>query len=131
MPQFVIQLLTKFAANCDPNSTFLGLPAWYKYLKLENNPTLGCRILLSGPDGQFQLSDTLPIGLALIEILLRIAGMVAVIFVMYGGFKFVTSNGSPEGAKQARQSIINALIGVVIAVIASAGVSFIARRLTI
>ena len=44
--------------------------------------------------------------------------MVAVAFVIYGGFKYVTSQGEPEAYKSAQQTIINALIGIALAVLA-------------
>lgn len=69
------------------------------------------------------------IGLAIFEDLLRIAGMVAVFFVIYGGVRYLTSQGSPEATKGAWETILNALIGLGIVIIAAASVSFIANRL--
>jgi len=110
---------------CDKSSAFLGMPVWYKYLDvgpetLKDNKVDPCAI--TGPknaEGGLDIQKAIPrVGLAVVEILLRIAGMVAVAFVIYGGFKFVTSQGEPEAYKTAQRTIINALIGVAIAVLA-------------
>lgn len=43
-----------------------------------------------------------------------IAGYVAVIIVMYGGFLYVTSSGDPGKAMKGQKTIINSVIGIVI-----------------
>jgi hypothetical protein len=55
--------------------------------------------------------------------------MVAVAFVIYGGFQYINSRGEPDRAASGRKTIINALIGLVLAMIAVAIVSFIGRSL--
>jgi hypothetical protein len=115
------------AAACGRDKTFFGLPVWYKYLKVENlsvDTTLkNCRFVIEDS------TDYWLIGLAVIEMLLRLVGILAVGFVIYGGFRYLISQGEPDNTKKALQTIINALIGAAIAVIASAVVSFIAGRL--
>jgi hypothetical protein len=69
------------------------------------------------------------IGIVVFEDLLRIAGIVAVGYVIYGGINYQTSQGEPENTHRARQTITNAMIGVVIAVLGSAAVNFIGNRL--
>lgn len=128
-----LQLLQLFAAACDPNKTFFGLPVWYKYLPVNNDDPLGqCRVTITkrgeGLEGVIS-TDYALIALAGIDMLLRIAGMVAVGFVIYGGIRYVTSQGEPENTKNAMSTIINALIGLVIAFVAAALVSFIGNRL--
>ena len=121
---------------CDKSSAFLGLPVWYKYLEVGpetfkplNAPEKTDPCAITGPknaEGGLDLQKAIPlVGLAVVEILLRIAGMVAVAFVIYGGFKFVTSQGEPEAYKTAQRTIINALIGVAISVLAVTIVSVI------
>jgi hypothetical protein len=115
-------------AGC--SNGFFGLPPWYKYLPMEIDKTGACVI------GQnFQLlgngsnSGLLLIGLAIIEILLRIAGLVAFAFVVYGGALYITSQGEPQAVSKAKSTIINALIGLVIALIATGLVVFVGRTL--
>ncbi|MCA9330370.1 hypothetical protein KDA11_06985 [Candidatus Saccharibacteria bacterium] len=115
--------LTRLAADaCKPN--FLGvLPPWYKYLTLEKDCSIKFdSTLMQNP------TQLLLIGLGIIDILIRVSSLVAIGYVVYGGFLFVTSQGEPEGVKKARSSIINALIGLAISVSASGVVAFIAGR---
>lgn len=131
MMSTVLSYLSIFAANCD-KPTFLGLVPWYQYLDLAQDPTgTGCRIVnfdsSSGALGA--QSPFLLIGLAILENLIRIAGLVAVGYIIYGGFRYMTSQGSPDSTKGAQQTIINALIGVVIAIVAAAGVAYLGNRL--
>jgi hypothetical protein len=53
-----------------------------------------------------------------------VAGILAVLFVVYNGIRYITAAGDPAKAKIARGNIINSLVGVVIAVLAYAIVHF-------
>ncbi|MCA9344967.1 hypothetical protein KC946_03960 [Candidatus Saccharibacteria bacterium] len=115
---------TIFAAgqDCGQNTNFLGIfPPWYKYLEF----TEGCRVNINFSSNP---QDIFKIGLAFIDILLRLGGLVALGYIIYGGFKFITSQGEPEGIKDAKTTIMNALIGVVIVTLASGIVVYIAGR---
>lgn len=48
---------------------------------------------------------------------LGIAFILAVIFLIYGGFRYILAGGNEEAAKQGRTAIFNALIGIVIIVL--------------
>ena len=114
-----------FGGGCDPNKTFFGLPVWYKYLI--KAPSAGaCEFKdfkIWPPD------DLMLIGVAVLDILLRIAGMVSVGFIIWGGISYVLSQGEPEKLKVALQTIINALIGLVVTLVAVAIVSFLGNKL--
>lgn len=111
------------AAPC-PGGNFLFFPTWYKYLpgRVDKNglcsPTLG------------SINDIWLIVAAVIEILLRVAALAAVAFVIIGGVRYVVSQGEPDKTNQARSTIINALIGLLLAVTAATFISFIARSIT-
>ena len=77
---------------------------------------------------QSSLGTVWLIGLAIFEDLLRVAGMAAVAFVIYGGFRYTTSQGSPEQTGAALGTILHALIGLAIAIIAATSVAFIAKQ---
>ena len=118
-----------FAAPSACSTSFFGIPTWYKYLP-DNNFDPDCSInsnfvLL----GNGSSSGLLLIVLAMIDILLRVASLVAVAFVIVGGFKYMTAQGEPAGVKSATQTVMGALIGLIIAIIATAVVSFIGNRL--
>jgi uncharacterized membrane protein len=54
-----------------------------------------------------------------------IVGAVAVIMLIYGGFKYITSGGDETGAKSARNTIIYAVVGLVIVALAQFIVKFV------
>lgn len=54
----------------------------------------------------------------IIEISLLLVGSIAVIFVIFGGFKYLTANGDEEKIKSAKKTIINAIIGLIIVLLA-------------
>lgn len=127
-------LLTRFAqvtdCNADKNASLFGiLPKWFKYLPKDTYKfekiTQHCEINLdiTGKPEQLWL-----VGLGIIDILIRIAGLVAVGYVIYGGYRYMSSQGDPENTKAALHSIINALVGLAITVVAAAFVSFIGGR---
>jgi type IV secretory pathway VirB2 component (pilin) len=74
------------------------------------------------------LTDIWLIVAAITEILLRLAALIAVIMVIVGGVSYITSQGDPNKTKQALNTIINSLIGLVISVAAATIVTFIAGR---
>jgi hypothetical protein len=128
----MMQWLQVFAAGCNTGN-FFGIPPWYKYLVISGRMTVNSTTGVCELVGNFQWrggGDVVLVGLALVDMALRVAGMVAVGFVIWGGIQYLTSDGSPDQTKSAQQTIINALIGLVIALIAAAAVSFIGRAIT-
>lgn len=73
------------------------------------------------------MSGLLPIGLAVLDMLLYAAGFVAVLMVIAAGLEFIFAGGETDKAAEARKRIQNSLIGLVIAVSATAIVSFIGK----
>jgi len=65
-----------------------------------------------------------------VNILSFFIGAVAVIMIMVGGFKYITSGGSPEGVGNAKSTIIYALIGLAIAALAQFLVQFVLTQAT-
>lgn len=109
---------------CTPTNTkILGLPTWFKYLDAQEDETGRCAPSIEDS------SDALPIGIAVLEVMLRLGGVVAVVMVFWAAFKFITSQGSSESAASARKTAINALIGLVIVIISTATVSFVGNGL--
>lgn len=60
-----------------------------------------------------------------VNILLFLIGAVAVIMLVIGGIKYTTSNGDMEKVKSAKNTILYAIIGVVVAILAYAAVDFV------
>ena len=111
------------AAACNFDKQVLGIPVWYKYLKSDPATPSECRIVLEG------VSDALPIGLAVFEGALTIAGFVAVAMIFVGGFKYVLAQGESDRAANGRKTVMNAIIGLVIVIIAARVVGFIGSSL--
>lgn len=53
----------------------------------------------------------------IINIALAVAGLIAVLFLLIGGFRYITSAGNEETAEQAKKIITNAIIGIVIIIL--------------
>ncbi|MBI3984258.1 hypothetical protein HY346_03070 [Candidatus Microgenomates bacterium] len=102
--------------NCDDN-LFFGIPHWAKGLHFDN--ALDCNIV------NFSLGDVWIVALNVAVILLRMAGLVAVLFVAFGGFRYITSAGNPDNTKAALATITNAAIGFAVAILASFIVGYI------
>ena len=64
-----------------------------------------------------------------INILLTVAGIIAVLMVVIGGIRYVTSDGDSNRASQAKNTILYALIGLIVAVSSYAIVNFILDRI--
>lgn len=66
----------------------------------------------------------------IINVISYLAGAAAVVMIIIGGFRFVTSSGNPEASKGARNTIIYAVIGLVIIAIAQVIVHFVINTTT-
>ncbi|MBI5357896.1 hypothetical protein HZB74_03560 [Candidatus Saccharibacteria bacterium] len=122
---FIYALATNveiFAASC--KKTFLGIPPWYKYLPTSDDAVNQCVPVLKG------LNDIWLIGLAFIEILARVAIYVAIGFTIYAGIKYSASRGNTDKVNSAKYTLLDALTGLVIAIVAAAVVSFVAERIS-
>ena len=105
---------TALAADCSGSNIILTFPAWYRGLS-EAEANGGCAI--KSPDAVGGLEPFIwKIVLNVVDMLLQIAGYIAVGFIIYGGFLYMTSGGSADRAVQAKKSILNAIIGLVIAI---------------
>lgn len=74
----------------------------------------------------FGSTQTLPelIG-AIINTLLAIIGIAAVIMIIIGGFRYVFSAGNEKAVASAKDTILYAIIGIVVASLAFAIVNFV------
>ena len=102
----------------------LTIPPWYKYL--EDDTATG------GVTGRCvpkvdSVDDSIPIVLAVIEIMLRVATYIAIIMFIYGAIRMIISQGSPDEVKKSRDTVVNSVVGLVIALIATAVVNFVGR----
>lgn len=67
---------------------------------------------------------------AVIGVLLFIVGAVSVIMIIVGGIRYVTSNGDQAHVKAAKDTILYAVIGLIVALLAYAIVNFVTTNIT-
>lgn len=114
----MLSVITNFAAACPAPSTFLSFPTWYQYLSCETDDLGQPYPVIT------DFNDIWAIGLAIIDILLRLAGMALIVYILYGGFQYMVSQGEADRTAAAKNILLNAVIGLVIVVVAAALVGF-------
>jgi len=71
--------------------------------------------LINPTQGLFgTLADSGTVVTRIIQILLLIAGLIALVYLIVGGYQYITAGGNAEQATAARTTILNAIIGLVI-----------------
>jgi hypothetical protein len=119
------------AASCSAKNPFFGLKPWYNYLP-DDRFTGSCDVvhfrILPG-SGAGEASDIPLVLLAVVDDLLRIAAVVAVAFVIVGAIQMTISQGNPEQTARAQSTLINALIGLAISIVAVGFVAFLGAQL--
>ncbi len=65
----------------------------------------------------------------IVNILLFILGAIAVIMIIIGGLRYTTSNGDASHVKAAKDTILYAVIGLVVALLAYAIVNFVVTNI--
>lgn len=116
----------------DPSPiSFLSIPTWYKYLDPKfDDATQECKFTKPvDANGNLIITQAIgPILLAVTEILLRVGTYLAIGVIVWGGIQYQISQGEPERTKNARSMIINAVVGLVIAIFATAIVNLVGRN---
>lgn len=106
-----------FVFGCAQNAFFF-LPPWWEYL----GQNADCSAKFTG------LGDIWLVGLAILDMLLRLAGFLAVISIIIAGVSYMTAAGNAEKVTAARKRIVNSLIGLFIAMTAAGLVAFIGNK---
>lgn len=105
------------------SALFFLLPAQALAIGVIGNNAVDSGLHLSGLGTLFgstglASAQTLPdLLVTTIDILLILAGMIAVLFVIIGGFQYLTSAGNEEQAEKGKKSLINAIIGIVVVIL--------------
>lgn len=105
-----------YAADCE-KTLLLGLHPWY--YKLTETVDNQCVLKKPGSNGADMSVYVWTVILNVLFDITLLIGYAAIIFVVFGGFKYITSNGEPAKVAQAKQTLTNALIGLVIGVLAT------------
>ncbi len=114
-----VDVLNPVCQNADPNN----LPTVCQDNKSNAcpDPTVVCNDNpVFGPNGVLT---------KVINLLSLVTGIIAVFVIVIGGIKFITSSGDPAGVTSARNTILYAIIALVITMIAQVLVRFILSKL--
>jgi hypothetical protein len=107
--------VTNMAACGAGAANFLGLESWDSCLQKKYGTV---RIT--------ELNDIWLIVLPIIEDFIKAGGYLAVGFLIWGGIKYIKSQGDPKQISESQQTITNALIGLIITILSVAIVTFVA-----
>lgn len=101
--------------------------------KVKDNLCNGANLSLSGSsdcdpvEATNDINDTIR---TVINVFTTVVGVVAVIFIIIGGFKFVTSGGDSGKVGSAKSTILYALIGLAVIALAQIIVQFVLKKST-
>lgn len=102
-----------FAATNSCAKPFLGLVPWYNSLPMDAD----CNI--ETPSESEIPGYATKIILNILVDLSMLVGYITVVFVAWGGYLYMFSRGEPSRAERGKTTIISALIGLLIAVLAN------------
>ena len=92
------------------------------YADAKDEVKKGADMTNSGGSAKQDLPDVIT---TIINVMLFIAGALAVIMIIYGGIRYITAHGDEKQVESARQTIIYSVTGLIIAILAYALVTFI------
>lgn len=107
---FVVALVPLTPAYADPKDVL--------------NTCAGSAVCGSNGTGLFSIIKSV------IQTMLFIAGIVAIIVIIIGAIRYITSSGDQSHVKSAKDTILYAVIGLVVAIMAFAIVGFVMDRIT-
>lgn len=138
------------SASCKlKQSGLLGIPTWYKYLQgqaaqveTKNGKVSICTVKLYGNNlannqldsdpsnsGNVLAKNISAIGLAIVEILMRLLIYLSLIWGIWGSYEMIVSGGNSQGFKNGIDRIRNAAIGLIIGILSTSAVIFAAKSL--
>lgn len=117
-------VMTPATANAACNDRFLTMPTWYTGL---TDGSCKMRPIPKTNDGL--RNYVLKIALNIIEILLQVAAYAAVGFIIWGGFKYMIAVGEASKVASAKNTVRNAIAGLLIAIAAVVIVNLISRNI--
>jgi len=123
--------LTSFAAvtsNCNPNkdnpsASFFGFPHWWQYISTGQKDFGHCTPVIDFPNGLWAIA------LALVDMLLYLAGILAIVSIVIAGFMYLNTRGDVQKSVSARNRLVNALVGLAIVATAIVLVTYVGDNL--
>lgn len=115
--------------DCSKEDSFFGLPAWYRGLVDKGT----CQIKkINQKNGSTYKTDS-EVSLQVFiwsiigniaDMIMRLIGVISAGFIIYGGYQYMLSVGDSSKMAKAKVTITNAVVGLIIAIIASGIVSY-------
>lgn len=102
------------------STTLLTFPAWYKGI-VDGSCNIMSPTAVGGIGNFIWI-----IALNVIDLILQLVAYIAIGFIIFGGYKYMISAGSPDGMVKARKTITNAVVGLLISIFSVAIVKVIA-----
>lgn len=100
------------SGNCE--HSLLGLRPWYADLDMEKG---SCTII--SPSEEDLPAFVWKIVLNVLTDAFMVAGYVAIGFIIFGGYKYLMSGGEPGKVAQGKRTITNAVVGLIISMMAT------------
>ena len=82
-------------------------------------------ILPPSSGGIYEISDLLLLLAAVLRLIFTASAVVAVVYVILGGYAYVTAYGNPESIQKGKQTLTWAIIGLIISIAAFMIVQFV------
>lgn len=114
---------TANAAPVTCDKSLLGYPAWNKGLQCDDKTGM---VVAEG----MKLNDVWGIALNIVQWIIVTVGYVALAMIIWSGFQYMIAQGEPSKIESAKSSLLNAVIGLVIALSAVIIIQTIQRAIT-
>lgn len=93
------------------------------------NPTDAINTGVEAAGGTATKDDLPKLIQTIVNVLLFIAGAIAVVMIILGGIRYVTSNGAQDQVKAAKDTILYSVVGLIVALLAFAIVQFVVANI--
>ncbi|HEU5005095.1 MAG TPA: hypothetical protein VFT49_03370 [Candidatus Saccharimonadales bacterium] len=117
-------MIAPYLADACSKGGFFGIPHWWQFLDTSSSTANECII-------NFNIkSDIFAAALGILDIMLHIAGIIAVVMIMVAGVNYLLAIGNPQKITSSRRSIVHAIVGLAIVMAATAMVTFVGNSLS-
>ena len=126
MKSKIVKLIALVIASTAYLGTALTVPAYADPIDCANSDIPQSVREAAGCKGT---TDQLPnVVINILNAVIGVAGLVAVIFIIYGGVQYMTSSGDAGKIKKAKDTILYAVIGLIVCILAAAIVNFVINK---
>jgi hypothetical protein len=119
-------VVSPVSAACD-NERLLTFPAWYRGLTVKNGDSCNIKKPV-GKNGVQKFIWT--IILNVVEVMIQAVAYISVGYILWGGYTYIRTISNSNNVVRGRQMIQNAVIGLIISLVAVVLVSFAIERIS-